>query len=439
MTPLRKISIALISYLLIIGLGYFTSRDNFLQLALLFGALFLGYAAFLKKIAVFSLREIVLIAILFRVALLIMVPNLSDDFWRFIWDGRLIAAGENPYLFLPEASLDNAEIAQLDLNGEVYENLNSKQYYTIYPPVNQLVFGISSWIGRANPMAELFIMRLILIAAEIGVMVLLIRLLRLRQKDEKLVAWYALNPLVIIEVVGNLHFEGLMLFFILLAIWLWQTKKIMWASIALAAAISTKLLPLIIIPMLPKYLGWKKALVVGTLAITVFALSFSVFITGELIQNFSSSIDLYFRSFEFNASVYYLAREIGFMMTGYNVIHYIGPGLSLITLVLIFGLSLLKSRLGWSIFQIVCAGLCIYFLLATTVHPWYIITLVGLAPLCGWKFPLLWSALAVLSYSHYINGGFDENYLIIALEYLILLGGTWFLDFKSSPKVKLTV
>jgi alpha-1,6-mannosyltransferase len=186
-------------------------------------------------------------------------------------------------------------------------------------------------------------------------------------------------------------------------------------------------------------LGWKKALAVGALAIAVFVLSFSVFVTDELIQNFSSSIDLYFRNFEFNASVYYLAREIGFLVTGYNVIHYIGPGLSLITLALILGISLLKSRLGWSVFQTVCAGLTVYFLLATTVHPWYIITLVGLAPLCGWKFPLLWSAVAVLSYFHYINGGFEENYLIIALEYVILLAGAWFLDFSSTPKIKLTV
>ena len=302
MSPLRKISLALAGYLLIIGVGYFTSRDDFIQLSILFGALFLGYILFLKKIAEFGLREIILVAILFRVSLLLAAPNLSDDFWRFIWDGRLLAAGENPYLYLPLESADDPTLAELDLEGEIYTSLNSKHYYTVYPPLSQVVFAASAFVGGSSPMAEVFVLRLILLAAEIGVMVLLIRLLRHFQKDEKLVAWYAFNPLVIVEVIGNLHFEGLMLFFILLAIWLWTREKIIPASIALAAAISTKLLPLILIPMLPKFLGWKKAMTIGVISVSLFVLSFSVFVSQDLIENFGSSIDLYFRSFEFNVS-----------------------------------------------------------------------------------------------------------------------------------------
>jgi len=437
MTPLRKISLALAGYILIIGVGYFTSRDDFLQLSILFGALFLGYILFLKKIAAFGIREIVLVAILFRVSLLLAAPNLSDDFWRFIWDGRLLAAGENPYLYLPLESADDPTIAELDLKGEVYTNLNSKQYYTVYPPLNQVVFAASAFVGCSNPMAEVFVLRLILLAVEIGVMVLLIRLLRHFQKDEKLVAWYALNPLVIVEIIGNLHFEGLMLFFILLAIWLWTREKILPASIALAAAISTKLLPLILIPMLPKFLGWKKAMTIGVISVSLFVLSFSVFVSQELIENFGSSIDLYFRSFEFNASIYYLSREVGYWVVGYNVIQYIGPGLSLVALLSVLAISLLRSRLKWNVFQMICVGLSIYFLLATTVHPWYMITLVGLAPLCGWRFPLLWSGVAILSYSHYAGGGFEENYFLITIEYIVLLVGAWFLDFenKSRPMI----
>ena len=434
MSPIRKISLALAGYFLIIGVGYLTSRDDFLQLSILFGALFLGYILFLKNIAEFGLREIILVAILFRLSLLLAAPNLSDDFWRFIWDGRLLAAGENPYLYLPLESADDATLAELDLQGEVYTSLNSKHYYTVYPPLSQVVFAASVFVGGSSPMAGVFVLRLILLAAEIGVMVLLIRLLRHFQKDEKLVAWYAFNPLVIIEVVGNLHFEGLMLFFILLAIWLWTREKIIPASIALAAAISTKLLPLIFIPMLPKFIGWKKATTIGIISILLFVLSFSVFVSQELIENFGSSIDLYFRSFEFNASIYYLTREVGFWVVGYNVIQYIGPGLSLVTLLFVLAISLLRSRLKWNVFQVICIGLSIYFLLATTVHPWYIITLVGLSPLCGWRFPLLWSGVAILSYSHYAGGGFEENYFLITIEYIVLFVGTWFLDFENKPR-----
>jgi hypothetical protein len=159
-----------------------------------------------------------------------------------------------------------------------------------------------------------------------------------------------------------------------------------------------------------------------------------VFVSQDLIENFGSSIDLYFRSFEFNASIYYLTREVGFWVVGYNVIQYIGPGLSLVTLLSVLAISLFRSRLKWNVFQVICVGLSIYFLLATTVHPWYIITLVGLAPLCGWRFPLLWSGVAILSYSHYAGGGFEENYFLITIEYIVLFVGTWFLDFENKPR-----
>lgn len=426
-TPVRKISLAALFYALLILLAYFTQRDNFLQLLGLFSGLFGCYLLMLRFIKSFSIREIVLIAILFRVALLLMTPNLSDDFWRFIWDGRIVAAGENPYLCLPQEAILDPEIQQLGLEGEVYDNLNSKQYFTIYPPLNQLLFGLSALLGFGNPAAEMFALRLLLLAAEIGVIVLMIRLLRHFNLDERRVAWYAFNPLVIIEVTGNLHFEGLMVFFLMLAAWLWVRKRLIPATLALAGAISAKLLPLIVLALLPRFLGWKRAFAVGGLTLAVTALTFSIFVGPEFVANLSSSLDLYFRRFEFNASIYYLIREVGFAIVGYNAIQYIGPMLSLVTLGVILLIALGLRKKQWNFFQALTICLTVYFLLTTTVHPWYIVTLVGLAPLCGWRFALLWSGVVILSYSHYWGGGFEENYLLIAAEYLALAVGGFFL------------
>jgi alpha-1,6-mannosyltransferase len=64
--------------------------------------------------------------------------------------------------------------------------------------------------------------------------------------------------------------------------------------------------------------------------------------------------------------------------------------------------------------------------MATTVHPWYMITLVGLGVLSRWFFPITWSLLIILSYSHYWGGGFEENYWIIGIEYLLLILALFF-------------
>ncbi|MEO0876545.1 MAG: hypothetical protein AAFY48_18235 [Bacteroidota bacterium] len=94
-------------------------------------------------------------------------------------------------------------------------------------------------------------------------MLLLIRLLRYWSLPEERVLWYALNPLIIVEVVGNLHFEGAMIFFLLLGLWAllrWKGSDNKWwlaiSAVAMAMAVSSKLLPLLFFPFLIRRLGW---------------------------------------------------------------------------------------------------------------------------------------------------------------------------------------
>ncbi|NNE56139.1 MAG: hypothetical protein HKN32_08970 [Flavobacteriales bacterium] len=178
----QKIVWILASYILLVALGYLTERSNFFQLFALFAALFAGYWWISKHKNAFNLKQIIIVGLLFRVSLLLMTPNLSDDFWRFIWDGRLLSAGNNPYLYLPEVSRDLPEVKALSLDGTVYENLNSKTYYTVYPPLNQAVFGIAAALGQQNIASEIFVLRMLVILAELATMLLLSKILTARRK-----------------------------------------------------------------------------------------------------------------------------------------------------------------------------------------------------------------------------------------------------------------
>ncbi|NNE56140.1 MAG: DUF2029 domain-containing protein, partial [Flavobacteriales bacterium] len=202
--------------------------------------------------------------------------------------------------------------------------------------------------------------------------------------------WYAFNPLVIVEVTGNLHFEGLMVLFILLALLLRERKKPIKGALSIGAAVATKLVPAIFLPVWLRDRGLAKGVLYIGVALALATLSFIPFMSAELLQNVGSSVDLYFRSFEFNASIYYLARQIGFWITGYNQIAWIGPLLSSISFVAILALSWRKNAAKDLAFTFILV-LTVYLFLTTTVHPWYVVTLVALTVLTDLRYPLLWS------------------------------------------------
>jgi hypothetical protein len=147
---------------------------------------------------------------------------------------------------------------------------------------------------------------------------------------------------------------------------------------------------------------------------------FTPLLSEALVSGLGSSIGLYFQKFEFNASIYYVVREIGYEMKGYNTIATSGKRLALAAFggILLFSLLERKKRLPTALMWV----WLIYLLFATTVHPWYIIPLFAFSLFTQFGFPLLWTALVFLSYSGYYEGGFEEKLSLTALEYLLVLG-----------------
>lgn len=428
--------IPLLSVIGFVIIGYFIERENFQLLIIVYSILFGSFLLLVN--ANLSIKKILILGILFRLSFIASTPALSDDYNRFIWDGRILASGNNPYLILPNQSLDNDIIIQNDLDKNVYTGLNSKQYYTIYPPINQVFFAAATLLGNNNISIEIMLLRLIIILFEIGVLFIILKLLKHYNQDLSKIAFYALNPLVIIELSGNLHFEGVMLFFILLSVWLWFIKKPILSPVALALGIGVKLIPLMLLPIVFTKLSFKKAFIFCAIAGISVLLFFSPFINSELITNFASSLDLYFRKFEFNSSIFYLIKEVGEIMVGYDIIQKAGPIMSIVVLAIILIIIFQSKLFKNNIFEKFVVILTVYLLFATTVHPWYITTIVGLSIMTNMRFPIFWSYLVFLSYSHYNGGGYNENYLLIFIEYaglIFIIGYETFILSKGNTKI----
>jgi alpha-1,6-mannosyltransferase len=416
---------ALLSGLAYLALAYATPRANFLQLALLFGVALMGYVVLLQN--TISWQRGLVLALLLRLLWLPAMPALSDDFHRFRWDGLLVANGISPFQFRP-AELASAPLSQsvkpklrAPLN-QLFLQLNSPDYYSVYPPVCQFIFGAAANLFPNSETGFVVVLRLFILVAECGSAWLLLLLLDVLHKPRELALSYLLHPLVIIELTGNLHFEALVVFFVLLATWLLVRRKTHQSALALALAVATKLLPVLVLPLLIKPLGWRRFIAYATVFILGFALLFLPFISTELIGHISGSLQLYFHRFEFNASFYYLLRAIGFQLSGYNEIAILGPGLALVSAGTVLVVAWQRrqfslARVSTSLLLI----LSIYYLCATTVHPWYLTPLIAVSVFTRFRYPLAWGAMAVLSYAAYRDATYTENLGLVGLEYAVTL------------------
>jgi hypothetical protein len=236
-------------------------------------------------------------------------------------------------------------------------------------------------------------------------------------------AWIiAINPFIIIELTGNLHFEGVMLSWLFIAFYFVLTKKWILAALFWAIAINVKLTPLILLPFLFRFLGWKSAIKMYLLTFVFSLVILVVYLWPSVYPNFMTSIELYFNNFQFNSSVFAITEYLVYPIYDYETILIVGPLLSKIGLLLICLIAILRPiRTGKVWFERMLWGYLVYLLFATTVHPWYIVFPLGLSVFTKNSFMIGWSFLIMLSYGFY---SFENEFIskgLIAVEYSGLL------------------
>tara|TARA_R110002012_G_scaffold312248_1_gene522749 strand:- start:329940 stop:331322 length:1383 start_codon:yes stop_codon:yes gene_type:complete len=432
-----QLLLVLSSLLFYWAFAYNLVRTDSIKLLMLYTALFVVFYK-LIQLTKHNFQLLTWFAFGFRAIFILAIPNLSQDFYRFIWDGRMILEGFNPYLFTPESfiSLNKFPVSQAQ---ELYSGMGflNASHFTNYPPLNQLCFVIAGVLAGKSILGSVVVLRLIIIAADFGVLHYGKKLLKQFKLPEQLIFWYILNPFIIIELTGNLHFEGVMLFFLIWSLYLLEKNKWQWAAVVFACSVSVKLIPLVFLPLLFRWFRkrnsadsniqesdkidlFKLLSFYGIVGITTICV-FLPFYSSEFLTNYTNTVALWFQNFEFNASFYYIFREIGFWISGYNQIAIIGKLTAIFIFLFVISLAIYKKPKNTK--QLIAAmliALTVYYFLATTVHPWYVATLVLLGLFTNYKFPLVWSFMIIFSYLAYANSVNSENLWIIAFEYIIV-------------------
>lgn len=418
----KQLSLAFAPLLLLASLwavGQLDEKEQLFTFLTMYGIAFVAYLLVVRSRMALPQNWIwSLIAIAWLLPFFEM-PYLSNDFYRFLWDGEMIHLGVNPFDYTPKEFLtvhpEKITCELLDLFAGMGEL--SQRNYSVYPAFNQALFYLGTAFSHQIEW-QVFTLRIefllgVLVLAHYGQ-----KCLKKMGFDRQRILILLVNPLVIIESMGNLHFELIMVTFVLIALYYVLTQNNLLSAIALALAVQIKLIPLLIFPFLLRLIGWKQTILYGLVLFSLVFGSSLLFIDSENLDHFLQSLNLYFRAFEFNSFLLYPYIQWGKLIYGWNRTRTYAPMLAnwafyTILAMAFYGGEFSKEKFFSRLFY----GLCIYFLFTSTLHPWY------------WIFPLtlvlfkpngtvvLMTGLTMLSYGIYTYGHHSTfNHVMSALN-----------------------
>lgn len=325
------------------------------------------------------LLPLLLWALVLRVILLSTEPSLSDDLFRYVWEGRLVAAGLDPFDLPPDAP----SLTRLALDSPEWGRMNHRHLPAIYPPGVQWVFGL---LAAVDPDPDLF--RVALVVADLIVIALLAALLLLRRRDPRWAVLYAWHPLVVVEVASSGHYEPLALLPVLLGLLLWERRARLPAYGAWGLAVAAKYAGGAVAWFAARRqlrddpAGAAAGLILAGLVPLLLGLPFALDGAPPL-----GSLTTYVEHWGHNASVHALLAEL----LGYHPARRVVGVLFLLWTASLLWLGPEPGR-G---FLLLFAGLVV---LSPVVHPWYALWFVVLLPLYPSPGLLTLSALLPLSY-----------------------------------------
>ena len=179
-------------------------------------------------------------AAVLRILLLPLPPTLSDDVLRYVWDGRVAAAGFNPYELPPEAG-------ELEpLRDDLWQRLPHKEVATVYPPLALSLFAVAAQLPKST-----LVLKVLLSIADLFTCWLLLMLADHCHVARRRVLLYAWNPLVVLEVAGMGHVDALGVLAVVLTVLLLvsRPRRSSSAAVAAAAAVLAKVVPLVAWPV----------------------------------------------------------------------------------------------------------------------------------------------------------------------------------------------
>jgi len=377
----HRVTILLLGGILFVAMGIISSLGDLSRktpaLLILWGVAHAAYIAgawlVLRRPGTDRARLPIILAagLLARILLLPSAPTLSEDVYRYLWDGHLVAHGVNPFPHAP------SDPALTPYRNDLLRHLNHADVPTIYPPLAQLLFASTAAVSETP-----FAWKLMLLALETILVLALLRLVRNRGLPQERLLLYYWNPLVMVESFGSGHVDLAAAALLLLSLWLYEERRQARAGIAFALAVLTKLFPAVLLPWMIRR---RAGILLATAAITAVVLLAPFVPAGSTLW---TGLTIYARHWEFNGALYTLIHHV---VASEETIRRILAALFAVASILIAWRAGTAPRAAF-------VGLVAFVLLSPTVFPWYLVPIVALLPLYPDAGMIFFSGAVMLSY-----------------------------------------
>ena len=191
------------------------------------------------------------LAVVWRVAIVPATPLLSDDVYRYLWDGRVQRFGYDPYRSAP----DDPALDHLHIEATRRIDPTSAALPTIYPPAAELFFRGVTAVHESTTAIVIAV-----VAFDLLTMLILWRWLATTGRSPWWVLAYAWHPLVAIEGAGGGHIDVVGTCLVVVTGFALSRRRGLLATSALAAAFAIKFLPVVLAPLLWRRVSLRDAL-----------------------------------------------------------------------------------------------------------------------------------------------------------------------------------
>ncbi len=331
-------------------------------------------------------------AALYLLTLLFTPQPLSNDLYRYYWDGKLLSSGVNPYAYPPAA----AELAPYQ--DKYWVLIFNRDVPTGYPPLAEALFA-AAYRLRPDP----WLLRGMAALASLGAAALLMQSLRAAGQDERRALLYAWSPLVALEFANGGHLDAYALLCMSAALLCALKRRPLASAVCLALGGLVKFFPALLLPVWGRRWDKKAWLVFAA----VFALPWLHFVVGGTPF---TGLGIFAGRGDFNGSLYRLVEELWYLILNSAYARLWARATVFIFLALTYLVYLLRRHpdgdvlAGWR-FAGFFMGLCL--LLSPVVHPWYVCWMLAFLAIEGQAAWLVLSVTVIFARQVYI--GYEQT------------------------------